>query len=350
MSVFPWFCYAFATYIKELEELRVDHATDLDHRIEAAGQKIMNAVEEVGKLLVGQKHLSKRILMALIGRGHILLEGLPGLAKTTAVKSVADVCDLDFSRIQFTPDLLPADVVGTLVYDPAKSEFKTKKGPVFTNLLLADEINRAPAKVQSALLEAMGEKQVTIGDETFKLDSPFTVLATQNPIEQEGTYQLPEAQMDRFFFKVKVGYPSVEEEKEIIARISTDQVIQLNSILSKEDMKEFQAIAREIYVSDKIRDYIVDIIFATRKPADYGLSKYANYVDCGASPRASIALEKLARIEAMMSGRNYVSPQDIKGIAMDVLRHRIVMSYEAEAEGFTSEDFITHLFAQVKVP
>ena len=260
------------------------------------------------------------------------------------------MCDLDFSRIQFTPDLLPADVVGTLVFDPAKSEFKTKKGPVFTNLLLADEINRAPAKVQSALLEAMGEKQVTIGDETFKLDSPFTVLATQNPIEQEGTYQLPEAQMDRFFFKVKVGYPSVEEEKEIIARISADQKINLNSILSKDDMKEFQDVAREIYVSDKIRDYIVDIIFATRKPSDYGLAKYANYVECGASPRASIALEKLARIEAMMSGRNYVSPQDIKGIAMDVLRHRIVMSYEAEAEGFTSEDFITHLFGQIKVP
>lgn len=306
--------------------------------------------EELGRKIVGQDLVARRLLMALIAQGHVLLEGLPGLAKTTAIKSLGQVCDLEFKRIQFTPDLLPADVMGTQVYDPRNHEFRVKKGPVFAHLILADEINRAPAKVQAALLEAMEERQVTIGDQTFKLEDPFLVMATQNPVEQEGTYPLPEAQVDRFLFKINVAYGTREEEQEIIKRANQKEVITLAKKVGREELLATRGLADDVYVSDKIRKYIVDLVFASREPEASGLRELESYIEYGASPRASIFLERVARVNAILEGRSFVTPQDIKDCGHDVLRHRIKVSYEAEAEEITSDQIITRIFEQVDVP
>lgn len=305
--------------------------------------------QEMSKVVVGQHQMVDRLLMSIFSDGHILLEGVPGLAKTTAVKALSDVLDLNFKRIQFTPDLLPADLIGTQVYNPRDGSFTTKKGPVFSNIVLADEINRAPSKVQSALLEAMQEHQVTIGGETYKLDEPFLVLATQNPIEQEGTYPLPEAQADRFMFKIKISYPSRQEEREIMKRMSVKQDIQVNKIINLSDIDRIRKIVEQIYIDDKLQDYIIDIIFATREPKKYNLN-IENLIEFGASPRASIFLNKAAKSLAFLNGRAYVTPQDIKDVGYDILRHRILVSYEAEAEGLKVEDIITRIFDKVEIP
>ncbi len=327
-----------------------EHTSDQLRGEVTGAQEILNrALVQMSRRMVGQKNLLDRLILALVADGHVLLEGLPGLAKTTAIRTLGEVCTLSFSRIQFTPDLLPADVIGTQIYDPRTSEFRVKKGPVFANLVLADEINRAPAKVQSALLEAMQERQVTIGSETFRLSQPFLVLATQNPIEQEGTYSLPEAQVDRFLFKVKVGYGTRDEEMEIIAR-SVQEGTPPAAVLSKNDLLGLRDLASRIFVSDKIRSYIVDLVFATREPRPAGLAELAPMITCGASPRASIALEKAARAAALLAGRAWVSPQDVKDIALDVLRHRIMLSWEAEAEGVNTEKIITRILERVPVP
>ena len=307
-------------------------------------------LQELKKKIVGQDILARRLLTAIISRGHVLLEGLPGLAKTTVIKSLAEASDLLFKRVQFTPDLLPADVVGTQIYDPKTAEFKVKKGPIFANLVLADEINRAPAKVQSALLEAMEERQVTIGDETFLLDDPFLVMATQNPVEQEGTYPLPEAQVDRFLFKLKISYGSMEDELEIIKRAAGSTVSTLNKVMDAPALKKLEKLVQRIYVSDKIRNYIVRIIYATRQPEEQGLKDLAGLIEYGASPRASLALDKVARANALLEGRAFVTPQDVKDVAYDVLRHRVKVTYEAEAENLTSEDIIHQILDKVDVP
>ena len=307
-------------------------------------------LQELKKKIVGQDILARRLLTAIISRGHVLLEGLPGLAKTTVIKSLAEASDLLFKRVQFTPDLLPADVVGTQIYDPKTAEFKVKKGPIFANLVLADEINRAPAKVQSALLEAMEERQVTIGDETFPLDDPFLVMATQNPVEQEGTYPLPEAQVDRFLFKLKVSYGSMEDELEIIKRAAGSAVSALNKVMDAPALKKLEKLVQRIYVSDKIRNYIVRVIYATRQPEEQGLKDLAGLIEYGASPRASLALDKVARANALLEGRAFVTPQDVKDVAYDVLRHRVKVTYEAEAENLTSEDIIHQILDKVDVP
>lgn len=305
---------------------------------------------ELKKRIVGQEELSKRLLTAIISGGHVLLEGLPGLAKTTLIKSLAEASDLGFQRIQFTPDLLPADVVGTQIYDPRSSEFKVKQGPIFSNLILADEINRAPAKVQSALLEAMEERQVTIGDTTFPLDEPFLVMATQNPVEQEGTYPLPEAQVDRFLFKLKVSYGREEDEMEILKRAASGVSPVLTKVVTKEKVRELKSLVHRIYVSDKIRSYIVKLVYATREPEKTGLKDLAGLIEYGASPRASLALDKVARANAILEGRSFVTPQDVKDIAYDVLRHRIKVTYEAEAENIESEEVIKRILDGVDVP
>jgi MoxR-like ATPase len=289
-------------------------------------------------------------MIALIASGHILLEGVPGLAKTLSVKTLARVLDLHFSRIQFTPDLLPADLTGTMVFSPKTSDFYTKKGPIFTNLLLADEINRAPAKVQSALLEAMQELQVTIGDNSHKIEAPFMVMATQNPIEQEGTYPLPEAQIDRFLLKAKITYPSREEEKTIVNRMTTADDIPVQAVCSREEVFRINKSYRMVYVDEKIKDYIVNLVFATRYPEEAGLSKLKDLIQFGASPRASIYLTETARALAFVRRRGYVTPEDVKNIGRDVLRHRIILSYEAEAEELTTDDIITEIFNNVVVP
>lgn len=305
---------------------------------------------EVSKCVVGQKYLVDRLLTGILANGHILLEGVPGLAKTLAIKTLASATDAQFSRIQFTPDLLPSDIVGTLIFNQQKGEFFTQKGPVFANFILADEINRAPAKVQSALLEAMQERQVSIGGETFKLPTPFLVLATQNPIDQEGTYQLPEAQVDRFMFKLNVSYPSKEEERLILDMMArTDLDMQVNTVVSPQTILDSRKVVDEIYVDDKIKDYIVNIVFATRKPSQYKLN-LDEFIRFGASPRATIALALASKAHAFLQGRGYVVPQDIKDIAYDVLRHRIIPSYEAEAEGITSENIIKQVLDTVPVP
>lgn len=322
----------------------------LERQISQDATIINRITAEMGKRIVGQKNIVDRLVMALIGEGHILLEGLPGLAKTTAVKALADVAHLGFSRIQFTPDLLPADVIGTQLYDPRSGEFKVRRGPIFANLILADEINRAPAKVQSALLEAMQERQVTLGDESYPLQRPFLVLATQNPIEQEGTYPLPEAQVDRFLFKVKVGYGSLEEEQEIIARTSRAQEPKLERIASAEDILRMRELAHAIHVADKVRRYIVQLVFASRRPSEHGVREVEGLIQVGASPRASINLEKAARVNALMQGRSFVTPQDIKDVGMDVLRHRIIPTYEAEADGVTTDEIVRRIFERVDVP
>jgi MoxR-like ATPase len=311
---------------------------------------IVNRIRsEIGKVLVGQRELIDGLLMGIFTKGHILIEGVPGLAKTSAVKALADTVQARFKRIQFTPDLLPADLIGTEVYRPKTGDFVIKKGPVFNNIILADEINRAPSKVQSALLEAMQEHQVTIGETTFALDDPFLVLATQNPIEQEGTYPLPEAQVDRFMFKLLIDYPDKTEEKEIMQRVGFDAPAQVEAVLAPADLNEIGASINAIYMDDKLRDYIVDLVFATRSPAEFGIDM-ADYIQYGASPRATIYLSLAARAYAFLHGRAYVTPQDIKSIAPWVLRHRIIPTYEAEAEDISTDQIINRIFDSVPVP
>jgi len=306
--------------------------------------------EEIGQVIVGQHYLVDRLLLGLIANGHVLLEGVPGLAKTLSIRTLAAATNAEFKRIQFTPDLLPADIIGTLIYSPKEESFHTRKGPIFANLILADEINRAPAKVQSALLEAMQERQVTLGDETYALPEPFLVLATENPIDQEGTYPLPEAQVDRFMLKLKVGYPSKADEREILDRMaSTSPKLSVESVTSLDAIRDARHYLNEVYVDPKIRDYIVDLVFATRDPEAFNLD-LAQYIQFGASPRATISLTLAARAWALMQGRPYVIPQDVKEIGMDVLRHRVIASYEAEAEEVTSEDLVSRVFEGVPVP
>jgi MoxR-like ATPase len=305
---------------------------------------------EVGKVLVGQTYMVDRLLIALIADGHILVEGLPGLAKTTAVKAIARAVGTDFARIQFTPDLLPADLIGTQIYRPQHHDFVVRKGPVFTNLLLADEINRAPAKVQSALLEAMQERQVTLGDQSHRLPEPFLVLATQNPIEQEGTYPLPEAQVDRFMLKLRVAYPSHQEEREILRRMATRDRPEVEAVIDRSILMRARQVADAVYIDPKVEDYIVDLVFATREPARYGLERLTRLIDYGASPRATIYLAQAAKAHAFLLGRAYVTPQDLKTIGLDVLRHRVLVSYEAEAEGLASDEVVTEIFNTVDVP
>mgnify|MGYP006097522857 FL=1 len=306
---------------------------------------------EMGKVIVGQPHMVESLLIGLLSDGHVLLEGVPGLAKTLAITTLAKCVDASFSRIQFTPDLLPADLLGTQIYSQKKEEFSIKKGPLFANFVLADEINRAPAKVQSALLEAMQERQITIGDTTFELPKPFLVLATQNPIEQEGTYPLPEAQVDRFMLKVVLDYPNKEEERAIIrSNISLKGFEKTNQILTPDDIERAKNVVKEVYMDEKIEQYIVDIVFATRYPQDFGMEKFADLIDFGGSPRASINLAKAAKAYAFIKRRGYVIPEDVRAICKDVLRHRIGLSYEAEAENISSEDVITEILNKVEIP
>lgn len=311
----------------------------------------MNLVTSgMGQTIVGQKHLVDSLLIALLANGHVLLEGVPGLAKTLAIKTLAQVIDAKYSRIQFTPDLLPADVIGTMVYSVQKEQFQIKRGPIFANFVLADEINRAPAKVQSALLEAMQERQVTIGESTFKLDNPFLVMATQNPIEQEGTYPLPEAQVDRFLLKVIIGYPTKEEEKVIIRQNIAPVKREITPILRPEEILDAQKVVEQIYLDEKIERYIVDIVFATRYPSDYGLKDLEGIISFGASPRASIGLARAARAYAFLRQRGYVIPEDVRAVSHDVLRHRIGLSYEAEATNITADEIISEILDKVEVP
>jgi MoxR-like ATPase len=305
---------------------------------------------EIDKVIIGQRYMLERMLIGLLSNGHILLEGVPGLANTFAVTTLARAINAEFRRIQFTPDLLPADLIGTQIYRASDSQFYTRKGPIFANIILADEINRAPAKVQSALLESMQERQVSIGEETHKLPIPFMVLATQNPIEQEGTYPLPEAQLDRFMLKLKVDYPNKNEERQILDRMAvTDKKFDIKPVISLKDIAEVRAVIDEIYIDEKIKDYIVDVVTATREPAKYGL-KLENMINYGASPRATIYLAIAAKAHAFIQQRGYVTPQDVKSIGMDVLRHRVIVSYEAEAEDKTSEDVIQTIFDNIEVP
>ncbi len=314
-------------------------------------QTLASIRTEMAKVIVGQEALIDKLLIALLCNNHVLIEGLPGLAKTLTVTTLAKCLNASFHRIQFTPDLLPADVVGTMIYNPKTGDFSTKKGPIFANVILADEINRAPAKVQSALLEAMQERQVTVGDSTFKLDEPFLVLATQNPVEQEGTYPLPEAQVDRFMFKLKVEYPNKEDELKILQRMaSSAPSINVSSILQPTDVKRLRELTDEIYIDEKIESYIVDLVDASRHPENYGLGELKEMIRYGGSPRATIFLAMAAKGQAMLAGRGFVTPQDVKNIAMDVLRHRIMLTYEAEAEEMTSEQIVQKLLDTVKVP
>jgi MoxR-like ATPase len=323
---------------------------EINEKVKRESVFIERIVTEIQKIIIGQKYLLERLLVGILADGHILLEGVPGLAKTLSVKVLAQSISTDFQRIQFTPDLLPADLIGTLVYNPRTGDFTVKKGPIFANIILADEINRAPAKVQSALLEAMQERQVSIGKETFKLKEPFLVLATQNPIELAGTYPLPEAQIDRFMLKVKIGYPNKKEERQIMDLMAVvGKQPEASPAVSPEDILNARRIINEIYVDEKIRNYIVDIVFATREPQAYKLD-IGPFIRYGASPRATIFLLLAAKAYAFLKGRGYVTPQDVKSIGMDVLRHRVIVSYEAEAEELTSEDIIQKVFDNVEVP
>ena len=313
-------------------------------------QKVKQVITEVGKVVVGQEYMINRLLIGLFTQGHILLEGVPGLAKTLTVNTLADVLHLDFQRLQFTPDLLPADLIGTMIYNQQKSEFEVKKGPIFANMILADEVNRSPAKVQSALLESMQEKQVTIGETTFKLDKPFLVMATQNPVEQEGTYPLPEAQVDRFMMKVYVDYPQKHEELEIMRRMANMQFqAKLDTILTKEDIFMIRDEINAVKISESLEKYIIELVFASRKPDEYKLNDEANYIMFGASPRASINLNLAAKAVAFFDEREYVLPEDIKEIAQDVLNHRIILNYEAEADGVKSQDIIEAILHKVPI-
>jgi MoxR-like ATPase len=313
-------------------------------------EKIEQVKLEVRKVLVGQDVMLSRLLIALLTGGHVLLEGVPGLAKTTAIKALARAIHCKFNRIQFTPDLLPADLIGTLIYNPREGSFSTKKGPIFANMILADEINRAPSKVQSALLEAMQERQVTIGDQSYLLEDPFLVLATQNPIEQEGTYPLPEAQVDRFMLKVVVGYPSKAEERKVVDSVLDDIQREVKPVLEPSELLEMRRTIASIYMDDKVKDYVLDVVSATRDPESYKLPQLKNLIEYGASPRASINLCIAGRANAFLSGRGYVTPQDIKEIAYDVLRHRVILTYEAEAEEQTPEDVVRKVLDSVAVP
>jgi MoxR-like ATPase len=317
--------------------------------VEAQAQFVGRLRAEVARVIVGQQYMVDRLLAALLANGHVLIEGVPGLAKTTAVKTLARAMDLAFNRIQFTPDLLPADLLGTLVYSPKSGEFSTRKGPIFGNIILADEINRAPAKVQSALLEAMQERQVTIGDGTYVLEEPFLVLATQNPIEHEGTYNLPEAQVDRFMFKLKVTYPSRAEEREIMDRVDVLHETRVHAVVNREEIIRAREVVNQIYVDEKAKNYIVDIVQATRHPDVFGL-KMGHLIEYGASPRATIYLQQAARALAFLQGEGNVFPNDVKQVAMDVLRHRVILTYEAEAENLSSEDVVRRILDTVPVP
>ena len=322
----------------------------LNARIEQQSSFVTNLVTGMNQVIVGQKHLVESLLISLLSDGHILLEGVPGLAKTLAIKTLSSLVDADFSRIQFTPDLLPADVIGTLVYSQKDESFHVKKGPVFANFVLADEINRAPAKVQSALLEAMQEHQVTIGEQTFALPKPFLVMATQNPIEQEGTYQLPEAQVDRFMLKVVIGYPTLEEEKQIIRENIKGELKNVLPVTTAEEIMKARAVIEDVYIDEKIEQYIADIVFASRYPEKYGLAEIKDMITFGGSPRASISLAKAARAYAFIKHRGYVVPEDVRAVVHDVMRHRIGLSYEAEASNVTSEDIVSKIINKVEVP
>lgn len=323
---------------------------ELNIRIEQQSSFVTNITAGMDRVIVGQKHLIDSLLIGLLSDGHILLEGVPGLAKTLAIKTLAQLIDADYSRIQFTPDLLPADVVGTMIYSQKDETFHVKKGPVFANFVLADEINRAPAKVQSALLEAMQEKQVTIGSETFSLPSPFLVMATQNPIEQEGTYPLPEAQVDRFMLKVVIDYPTLDEEKKIIRENIAGAMPEVKAVIASEDILKAREVVRQVYIDEKIEQYIADIVFATRYPDRYGLKDMKDLIAFGGSPRASISLAKAARAYAFIKRRGYVVPEDVRAVAHDVMRHRIGLTYEAEAGNVTSEEIVSRIINKVEVP
>ena len=322
----------------------------LTEEIKSRSQFVDELLAETSKVVVGQRTLLERLLLALLCDGHVLLEGLPGLAKTLTIKTLADVIHANFQRIQFTPDLLPADLIGTMIFNPKSGEFTPKKGPIFTNLVLADEINRAPAKVQSALLEAMGERQVTIGDTTYPLEDPFIVLATQNPIEQEGTYPLPEAQLDRFLFKIKVSYPTMQEEKGILNRMSGVRAPRAQKVCQPAQILEARELVSRIYMDEKIKDYILGIVFASRFPEKAGLPQLKPWIQVGASPRATLALARSARAHAFIEHRGFVTPEDVKAVAYDVLRHRILVTFEAEADGVDSERVIQKILERVEVP
>ncbi|MBW6497716.1 MAG: AAA family ATPase [Bacteroidales bacterium] len=323
---------------------------ELNERIQQESAFVDILTMEMNKVIVGQKYMVERLLIGLLANGHILLEGVPGLAKTLAIKSLANTIKARFSRIQFTPDLLPADLIGTMIYSQKREEFVVRKGPVFANFILADEINRAPAKVQSALLEAMQERQVTIGDHSFTLDEPFLVLATENPLEQEGTYPLPEAQVDRFMLKVMIGYPSREEEKLIMRRNMLQEFPQTHAVLEPADITKARNVVRDVYLDEKIENYITDIVFATRYPADFKLQKFGPLISYGGSPRASINLALASKAFAFIKRRGYVIPEDVRAVCADVLRHRIGLTYEAEAENITTEDIINEILNTVEVP
>lgn len=324
--------------------------TTINRQVQEESLFLQDLKREVAKVIVGQEDLVEKMFVALLADGHILIEGVPGLAKTLAVKTLAQAIHAQFQRIQFTPDLLPADITGTLIFNPKDGTFNPKRGPVFSNFVLADEINRSPAKVQSALLEAMQERQVTIGDKTYRLPEPFMVMATQNPVEQEGTYPLPEAQVDRFMLKVLVTYPTKEEEKIILERMSTHTKIAINTAVTPEMIARARQVVDTIYVDEKIKNYIVDLVFATRDPKSASLEKLASYIAYGASPRATIFLTRAAKAYAFLNGRGYVTPEDIKTVGLDVLRHRVLLSYEAEAENITSDQIVKQIFDAIEVP
>ncbi|MGL1901151.1 MAG: MoxR family ATPase [Fibrobacterales bacterium] len=330
-----------------MSSVDINQITEKVNENSGFGTALLN---EVSTVVIGQKAMLEKILIGMLSNGHILLEGLPGLAKTTMVQAFADAITLDFSRIQFTPDLLPADLLGTQIYNAKTGEFEVKKGPLFSNIILADEINRAPSKVQSALLESMQERQITIGDTTYKLDEPFVVLATQNPIEQEGTYPLPEAQVDRFMFKLHVDYPTQSEEREILDVVSGAGLKKAQPVVSAEQLLKCREVVREVYMDDRIKDYIVSIVAATRDPMAFGIKDLTEMIEVGASPRASINLAVASKAHAFLKGRAYVTPEDIKSIGMDVLRHRMILSYEAEAEEISSEMIVQKIFDSVEVP
>jgi MoxR-like ATPase len=322
----------------------------LTERVQQESSFVEALNQETGKVIVGQRYMLERILIGLLCNGHVLLEGVPGLAKTLTVRTIADTLSATFMRIQFTPDLLPADLVGTMIYNQQAAHFTVRKGPIFANIVLADEINRAPAKVQSALLEAMAERQVTIGDQTFPLPAPFLVLATQNPIEQEGTYPLPEAQVDRFMLKVRVGYPTRDEEKVIMDRMAGGVPPRANKVIGLEHISRARELVHAIYMDEKVKEYILNVVFATREPNKYGLKDLADYIQFGASPRATIALAQAARAHAFLRHRGFVTPEDVKAVAYDVLRHRVSVTYEAEAEELSPEKIIQRVFDRVEVP
>ncbi len=322
---------------------------EITRKVKDESSFVQQLVGEVHRAIVGQKYMVERLLIGLLTRGHILLEGVPGLAKTLAVRTLSSAIDTRFQRIQFTPDLLPADIIGTMIFNPKDGTFSPRKGPIFSNILLADEINRAPAKVQSALLEAMQERQVTIGDHTYPLTEPFLVLATQNPIEQEGTYPLPEAQIDRFMLKLKIEYPDLKEERQILDLMARDEPIAISRVVGPADILRVREVVKEVYMDERIKNYIVQLVFATRKPQDFKLD-LKDLIQFGASPRATIFLAQAARAHAFIKGRGYVTPEDIKEVGLDVLRHRIILTYEAEAEEVTTETIISRIFDAVQVP